>query len=91
MIDALTAQQVESFDADGFLIVEEGLVPADALALLRERFLRLFDGDYETGIKPDEVNWVRGATRRIGRDRSATGGAGTTSLRRRCCRSGRGG
>jgi ectoine hydroxylase-related dioxygenase (phytanoyl-CoA dioxygenase family) len=22
--------------------------------------LRLFDGDYETGIKPDEVNWVRG-------------------------------
>ena len=27
---------------------------------MRERFLRLFDGEYETGIKPDEVNWVRG-------------------------------
>ena len=35
-------------------------MPESALPLLRERFLRLFDGDYETGIKPDEVNWVRG-------------------------------
>ena len=60
MTEALTAEQVAAFDADGFLIVEEGLVPAAALPLLRERFLRLFDGDYETGIKPDEVNWVPG-------------------------------
>ena len=22
--------------------------------------LRLFDGEYETGIRPDEVNWVKG-------------------------------
>jgi len=29
-------------------------VPAGALPLLRERFLRLFDGDYETGIRPDD-------------------------------------
>jgi ectoine hydroxylase-related dioxygenase (phytanoyl-CoA dioxygenase family) len=35
-------------------------VPAAALPLLRQRFLRLFDGDYETGIRPDEVNWVAG-------------------------------
>ena len=40
--------------------MEEGLVRADALPLLRERFLRLFEGEYETGIKPDEVNWVAG-------------------------------
>src|SRR4029453_1043287 len=40
--------------------VEEGLVPDELLEPLRERFLRLFDGDYETGIKPDEGNWVRG-------------------------------
>ena len=35
-------------------------MPEAALELLRERFLRLFDGEYETGIKPDEVNWVPG-------------------------------
>jgi ectoine hydroxylase-related dioxygenase (phytanoyl-CoA dioxygenase family) len=28
--------------------------------LLRERFDKLFEGDYETGIRPDEVNWVSG-------------------------------
>jgi ectoine hydroxylase-related dioxygenase (phytanoyl-CoA dioxygenase family) len=56
----LRVDQVAAFERDGFLIVEEGLVPEQALQLLRERFLRLFDGDYETGIKPDEVNWVRG-------------------------------
>ncbi|HJQ83970.1 MAG TPA: phytanoyl-CoA dioxygenase family protein [Candidatus Binatia bacterium] len=56
----LHVEQVAAFERDGFLIVEEGLVPDDALAELRDRFLRLFDGDYETGIKPDEVNWVRG-------------------------------
>jgi len=56
----LTQEQVDAFDRDGFLIVEEGLVPDGALELLRDRFLRLFDGDYETGVKPDEVNWVRG-------------------------------
>ncbi|MDQ3086420.1 MAG: phytanoyl-CoA dioxygenase family protein [Actinomycetota bacterium] len=27
---------------------------------LRERYLLLFDGDYETGLRPDEVNWVPG-------------------------------
>jgi ectoine hydroxylase-related dioxygenase (phytanoyl-CoA dioxygenase family) len=55
-----TAEQVESFRQDGFLIVEEGLISPHALELLRERYLRLFDGEYETGIRPDEVNWVPG-------------------------------
>jgi len=59
LVETLTAAQVASFERDGFLIVEEGLVPEGALEQLRERFLRLFDGEYETGIKPDEVNWVR--------------------------------
>ncbi len=49
-----------AFDRDGFLIVEEGLVSERALELLRERYERLFEGEYETGIKPDEVNWVPG-------------------------------
>ena len=59
-VEALAPEQIEAFDHDGFVIVEEGLVPAAALETLRERFLRLFDGEYETGIKPDEVNWTPG-------------------------------
>ena len=60
MVEAFTAEQVESFERDGFLIVEEGLVSERGLDLLRERYVPLFDGKYETGIRPDEVNWVPG-------------------------------
>jgi ectoine hydroxylase-related dioxygenase (phytanoyl-CoA dioxygenase family) len=60
LVDAFTSTQVEAFHRDGFLIVESGLVSERALSLLRERYLPLFDGEYETGIKPDEVNWVPG-------------------------------
>jgi ectoine hydroxylase-related dioxygenase (phytanoyl-CoA dioxygenase family) len=59
-VDILSEEQVESFRRDGFLIVEEGLVPERGLELLRERYLKLFDGEYETGVRPDEVNWVPG-------------------------------
>jgi 2-oxoglutarate-dependent dioxygenase len=59
-VETFTDEQKESFYRDGFLIVEEGLISDKALELLRERYLRLFDGEYETGIKPDEVNWVKG-------------------------------
>jgi ectoine hydroxylase-related dioxygenase (phytanoyl-CoA dioxygenase family) len=52
--------QLESFERDGFLIVEEGFVDDAAVELLRSRFEPLFDGRYETGIRPDEVNWVAG-------------------------------
>lgn len=60
MTEPFTPEQVEAFHRDGFLIVEEGLASESALELLRERYLRLFDGEYETGIRPDEVNWVPG-------------------------------
>jgi ectoine hydroxylase-related dioxygenase (phytanoyl-CoA dioxygenase family) len=60
VIDSLAPEQVEAFRRDGFLILEEGLVPETALEPLRQRYLRLFDGEYETGIRPDEVNWVAG-------------------------------
>jgi ectoine hydroxylase-related dioxygenase (phytanoyl-CoA dioxygenase family) len=59
-IGTLTPAQVESFHENGFVIVEEGLISEPALGLLRERYERLFEGEYETGIKPDEVNWVPG-------------------------------
>ncbi|MBA2535894.1 MAG: phytanoyl-CoA dioxygenase family protein [Actinobacteria bacterium] len=52
--------QLEAFDRDGFAIVEEGLIDDATIEVLRERFERLFAGDYETGIQPDEVNWVAG-------------------------------
>ena len=60
MVEAFTAEQVEAFHRDGSLIVEEGLIPKGALERLRERYLRLFEGEYQTGIRPDEVNWVPG-------------------------------
>jgi ectoine hydroxylase-related dioxygenase (phytanoyl-CoA dioxygenase family) len=60
VVEAFSPEQVEAFQRDGFVIVEEGLVSEHALGLLRERYLRLFEGEYETGIRPDEVNWVPG-------------------------------
>lgn len=60
LIESFTHRQIEDFNRDGFLIVEEGLVSERALELLRGRYEGLFDGRYETGIKPDEVNWVPG-------------------------------
>jgi len=60
LVDAFTAEQVAAFHEDGFLIVEEGLVSERGLELLRERYVPLFEGEYETGIRPDEVNWVPG-------------------------------
>jgi 2-oxoglutarate-dependent dioxygenase len=58
LVDSFSREQLERFERDGFLVVEEGLVSERALAGLRERYLRLFEGEYETGIRPDEVNWV---------------------------------
>jgi phytanoyl-CoA hydroxylase len=60
LVQEFTTAQVERFGRDGFLVVEEGLIGPRALELLRERYLRLFDGEYETGIRPDEVNWAPG-------------------------------
>ena len=60
LVESFTEEHVEAFHRDGFLIVEEGLIADEALELLRERYLRLFEGEYETGIRPDEVNWVPG-------------------------------
>jgi ectoine hydroxylase-related dioxygenase (phytanoyl-CoA dioxygenase family) len=59
-VETWTDEQLERFRRDGFVVVEEGFVDADTVALLRERFEPLFAGSYETGIRPDEVNWVAG-------------------------------
>jgi ectoine hydroxylase-related dioxygenase (phytanoyl-CoA dioxygenase family) len=59
-VESWSDEQLERFRRDGFVVVEEGFIGADAVALLRARFEPLFAGRYETGIRPDEVNWVPG-------------------------------
>ena len=49
----------DRFHADGFAVVDR-LVGDGAVTALRERFDRLFRGDFETGVPPDEVNWQQG-------------------------------
>jgi hypothetical protein len=56
----LSDEQVQAFHRDGFLIIEEGFISDAAIEALRERFDRLFAGEYATGIQPDEVNWKAG-------------------------------
>ena len=54
------AEQSDAFDRNGFVVVDEGFVDEATVESLRERFDRLFAEEYETGIRPDEVNWVAG-------------------------------
>ena len=58
-MDAISAEDIERFDTDGFLIVER-LIDAATVAGLRAAFDRLFRGEFETGVTPDEVNWQAG-------------------------------
>ncbi|MBV9918575.1 MAG: phytanoyl-CoA dioxygenase family protein [Solirubrobacterales bacterium] len=55
------AAQIETYRRDGFLIVEQFVDPGE-LELIRERFARVFEHEWETGLAPDEVNYVPGAT-----------------------------
>ena len=59
MTPAWSEAQRSSFERDGFVVVD-AYVDAETVAGLRDRFEPLFAGEYETGIKPDEVNWVPG-------------------------------
>ena len=55
----LTPDELASFEADGFVVVHE-LIGTSVIGDLRERFERLFRGEFETGTAPDEVNWQAG-------------------------------
>jgi phytanoyl-CoA hydroxylase len=58
MLDVnLTQSDLETFSADGFIVVDK-LIDNDAVAALRERFEKIFGGQFESGIQPDEVNWL---------------------------------
>ncbi len=58
----LSDAQGAAFARDGFLLVER-FIDAATVAGLRERFERLFRGEWETGVMPDEVNWQFGKSR----------------------------
>ena len=55
----LTDQQNAEFHRDGFVVVD-GLIDDHTIDQLREAFERIFSGRFETGIRPDEVNWQAG-------------------------------
>lgn len=55
----LAADQITRFRADGFLILDRFLDPA-AVSRARGRFEKLFRGEFETGLYPDEWNWKEG-------------------------------
>jgi len=56
----LDAEEVSAFHTDGFVRVER-LIPDDVVAPLHDRFDRIFRGEFETGVAPDEVNWQEGS------------------------------
>ena len=55
----LSATDIQNFERDGFVIINNVLSPAQ-IESARSRFEKLFSGDFETGIQPDEWNWKNG-------------------------------
>jgi ectoine hydroxylase-related dioxygenase (phytanoyl-CoA dioxygenase family) len=56
-----TDDQLDAYRRDGFVVIEQYLA-ADEVERLREHFARCFDRDWETGLRPDEVNYEPGVT-----------------------------
>jgi ectoine hydroxylase-related dioxygenase (phytanoyl-CoA dioxygenase family) len=52
----LSLEKSERFKADGFVVVDQ-LIDQATVAQLRQAFDDLFNGNFETGVRPDEVNW----------------------------------
>jgi ectoine hydroxylase-related dioxygenase (phytanoyl-CoA dioxygenase family) len=48
----------QSFHDDGFVVTDR-LIDRDRVVRLRQAFDDLFDGKFETGVRPDEVNWLK--------------------------------
>ena len=53
--------QIEAYRRDGFVVVSEFLERVE-VDRLRERFACVFEHEWETGLQPDEVNYVPGVT-----------------------------
>jgi phytanoyl-CoA hydroxylase len=56
-----TAAEIESYRRDGFLILPEFLDRGE-LSRVSDQFARVFEHQWETGLQPDEVNYVPGVT-----------------------------
>ena len=56
----LTKEQIDRFNDDGYLIVDN-LLDEKTITQLHTRLDRLFRGEFETGIRPAEVNWQEGS------------------------------
>lgn len=55
MINISTSDQ-NIFHSDGFVIVDK-LIESATVPILHQAFEDLFNGNFETGVRPDEVNW----------------------------------
>ena len=55
----LKKDEIARFREDGFVFVEN-LIDDATIDAIRERYEHMFRGEFETGVKPDEVNWQEG-------------------------------
>src|SRR6476620_34991 len=55
----ITKQKQDQFHQDGFVVVEQILTP-DEVGVIKERYEKLFRGEFETSLVPDELNWLHG-------------------------------
>ncbi len=53
--------QIEAYRRNGFLVLDRFIEPGE-LGRLRDRFARVFAHEWETGLRPDEINYVPGVT-----------------------------
>lgn len=55
----ITSKHQAEFESRGFTFVSD-VLDTETVASLGARYTRLFDGEFETGVVPDEVNWQSG-------------------------------
>ena len=77
----LTPAQIDQFNEDGYLIVDK-LIDDQTVEAVSERYEKLFRGEFETGILPDEVNWQEARATHRSPGRSATHGRRIARSRR---------
>ncbi len=53
---SITKSELDTFLAEGFVTKDSMIAPA-AVAALKPAFAAVFNGQFETGVAPDEVNW----------------------------------
>ena len=56
MLDETPGTARRQFETDGFL-VRDNLIDANRIPVLHQAFEDVFSGRFETGVRPDEVNW----------------------------------